>query len=56
LNYSTKSFERHLTVMQNTFKRAGVEMKLQLLEPGAMFQKALEKAHEATMISMTSGL
>ncbi len=54
LSYGSKSFERHLTVIQNTFKRAGVNMKLQLLERVALFENIREKAYEASMTSMTA--
>ena len=55
LTYGTKSLEPHLTVIKNTFKRGGVEIKLQLLEPGASFEKILEKAFEMHLLSMTAG-
>lgn len=55
LNYSTKSFEPHLTVLKNTFQKGGVEVNLQLLDPGAAFEKALEKSFQAQIINMTAG-
>lgn len=53
--YGSKSLERHLTVIQNTYKRAGIEMKLQLVEPVAYFEKLRENAYQAAMISMVGG-
>jgi len=53
--FGSKTFERHMTVIQNTFKRAGIEMKLRLLEPGAAFEKGLEKAFEMQLFSRTAG-
>lgn len=55
LAYPSKSLEPHLTVIQQHYKRAGVDMKLQLLERVAHFEKLLEKAYEAALVSMTGG-
>ncbi len=56
LMYSAKGLEPHLTVVQQDFRRAGIDMKLQLLEPGTMFERALERKFEMVNIGMTSGL
>ena len=56
LNYAAKGLERHLTVVQQDFRRAGIDMRLQLLEPGTQFERALERKFEMTMLSMTSSL
>jgi len=55
LIYGAKGLERHLTVIQQDFRRAGVEMRLQLLEPGTAFQRNLEGKFEMTLNSMSSG-
>lgn len=55
LTYGSKGFERHLTVIQQEFRRAGVDMRLQLLEPGTAFQRGLERKYEMTMTGRTSG-
>ncbi len=55
LLYATKSFEPHLSLIQNAYKAAGVEVKLQFLDGGALFNRALEKGFDALMISMTGG-
>ncbi|MGH8803001.1 MAG: hypothetical protein ACREX6_11985, partial [Casimicrobiaceae bacterium] len=39
--YGSQGLERHLTVIQQDFRRAGVDMKLRLLEPGTAFERAL---------------
>ena len=39
LIYGSKELERHLTVIQQDFRRAGVDMRLRLLEPGTAFQR-----------------
>ena len=44
--YGSKGLERHLTVMQQDYRRAGVEVKLRLLEPGAAFERGLERKFE----------
>lgn len=56
LTYAAKGLERHLTVMQQDFRRAGIDVKLQLLEPGTAFQRALERKFEMVNIGMTGGL
>jgi len=54
--YWYKSLERPLTVMQQDFRRAGVDMRLQQLEAGAGFQRGLERKFEMLVVAMTSGL
>ena len=53
--YGSKGLERHLTVVQQEFRRAGVDMKLRLLEPGTAFERGLERKYEMTMTNRTSG-
>ena len=55
LIYGTKGLERHLTVVQQEFRRAGVDIKLRLLEPGTAFERGLERKYEMTMSNRTSG-
>lgn len=55
VTYTSKTLERHLTVIQQDYRRAGVDMRLQLLEPGTAFQRALERKFEITHLGMTSG-
>lgn len=54
LNYPSKSLEPHLTVIKNIYKKGGVDINLQLLEPGAAFNKLLERAYEASLVNMTA--
>jgi microcin C transport system substrate-binding protein len=56
LTYAAKGLERHLTVVQQDFRRAGIDMRLQLLEPGTHFERALERKYEMTLLSMTTSL
>ena len=56
LIYLYKVLEHEMTVIQQDFRRAGVDMRLQLLEPGAAFQRALERKYQMTFLNMTSGL
>lgn len=56
LLYWSKGLERHFTVVQQDLRRAGVEMKLQLLEPGTGFERALEKKFEMVHLGMSSSL
>ena len=44
--YGSKGLERHLTVVQQEYRRAGVDMKLRLLEPGTAFERGLERKYE----------
>ncbi len=55
LIYGTKGLERHLTVVQQEFRRAGVDIKLRLLEPGTAFERGLERKYEMTVTGRTSG-
>ncbi|MBI1292009.1 hypothetical protein GC173_12325 [bacterium] len=50
-----KSLEAHLNIVQNTYKKAGIELKIQSLEGATYFEKIREKASEAFMLSMTGG-
>ena len=53
--YGSRGLERHLTVMQQEYRRAGVDMRLQLLEPGTAFERGLERKYEMTVTGRTSG-
>ena len=55
LIYPSQGLERHLTVIQNDFRRAGVDLRLQLMDGGAAFNRALERGFDAIMISMSAG-
>jgi len=55
LIYGTKGIERHLTVMQQEFRRAGVDVKLRLLEPATAFERGLERKYEMTLTGRTAG-
>jgi microcin C transport system substrate-binding protein len=55
LIYGSKGLERHLTVMQQEFRRAGVDIRLRLLEPGTAFERGLERKYEMTHTNRTSG-
>jgi microcin C transport system substrate-binding protein len=50
----SKGIERHLTVMQQEYRRAGVDMKLQLLEPGTAFERGLERKYEMTLTNRST--
>jgi microcin C transport system substrate-binding protein len=52
--YGTRGLERHLTVMQQEYRRAGVDMRLQLLEPGTAFERGLERKYEMTLTGRTT--
>lgn len=52
--YGAKGLERHLTVMQQEYRRAGVDMRLRLQEPGTAFERGLERKYEMTVTSRTS--
>ncbi|MEO8377532.1 MAG: extracellular solute-binding protein, partial [Candidatus Sumerlaeota bacterium] len=54
LLYNSKSLESHLTVVKNAYRKGGVDITLQLLEGGASFNKLLERAYDASLLSMTA--
>jgi microcin C transport system substrate-binding protein len=56
LIYANKGLEPHLTTIQQDFRRAGIDMRLQQLEPGTTFERALERKFEAINIGMSAGL
>lgn len=53
--YASQGLGRHLTVLQQDYRRAGVDMRLQLLEPGTEFQRLLNRKYEMGIIAMTAG-
>jgi microcin C transport system substrate-binding protein len=55
LIYGSRGLERHLTVAQQEYRRAGVDMKLRLLEPGTAFERGLERKYEMIMTNRTAG-
>jgi len=56
LIYGSKSIERHLTVVQQVYKKAGVEIKLNLLEGATAFNRGLERKYEMILSGRTSGM
>ncbi len=56
LIYGSAGLTRHLTVMQQEYRRAGVDVRLRLLEPGTAFERGLERKYEMTLTSRTAGL
>lgn len=54
--YGSKGLERHLTVMQQEYRRAGVDMQLRLLEPGTAFERGLERKYEMTVTARTTSV
>ena len=54
--YGSPGLARHLTVMQQEYRRAGVDMRLRLLEPGTAFERGLERKYEMTVTARTAGL
>ncbi len=55
LTYGSESLERHLTVIKQTYQKAGVEMNLQRLEGATAFNRLLERKYEMALINYTSG-
>jgi microcin C transport system substrate-binding protein len=54
LIYGSKGLERHLTVIQQEYRRAGVDMQLRLMEPGTAFERGLERKYEMTLSNRTT--
>jgi microcin C transport system substrate-binding protein len=55
LMYLYKALEQEMTVIQQDFRRAGVDLRLQYLDPSAAFQRMLERKFEMGFVNMTSG-
>ena len=55
LIYGSAGLSRHLTVMQQEFRRAGVDVKLQLLEAGTAFERGIERKYEMTLTARSTG-
>lgn len=55
LIYGQRGLERHLTVMQQEFRRAGVDVRLRLLEAGTAFERGLERKYEMVLTSRAAG-
>ena len=53
--YGSQGLSRHLTVIQQEYRRAGIDMRLQLLEPGTAFERGLERKYEMTVTGRTAG-
>ncbi len=56
LIYMAKGLEPHLTVIQQDFRRAGIDMRLQLLESETGFERALERKFEMINLGMSGGI
>lgn len=54
LTFGSPGLRRHMTVAQQTMKRLGLEMKLQLLESGTAFKRGQERAYDVYIISQTT--
>ncbi|MDE2475446.1 MAG: ABC transporter substrate-binding protein [Alphaproteobacteria bacterium] len=56
LLYDSKAFDTILSSIQQDYRRAGVDMRLQMLEPGTMFERALQRKFEMLQVAMSSAL
>ena len=56
LIYGGPSLTRHLTVMQQEYRRAGVDIRLRMLEPGTAFERGLERKYEMTNTGRVPGV
>jgi microcin C transport system substrate-binding protein len=54
LIYGGAALTRHLTVMQQEYRRAGVDIRLRMLEPGTAFERGMERKYEMTMTSRSA--
>ena len=55
LIYGDARFTGHLTVMQQEYRRAGVDIRLRLLEPGTAFERGLVRKYEMKTDSRGAG-
>ncbi len=53
--FGGETIERHLTVLREIYKRAGVEMNLQLMDGATAFNRGLERKYEMTLTGRTAG-
>lgn len=53
--YGSPGLARHLTVMQQEYRRAGVDLRLRLLDAGTNFERGLERKYEMTVTARTAG-
>ena len=56
LTFGEKTLEPHLTVVQEVYKKAGVEMNLKLLDGATAFNRALERKYEMIVTSWTADI
>ncbi|HPB32459.1 MAG TPA: extracellular solute-binding protein, partial [Candidatus Sumerlaeota bacterium] len=54
LTYGSQSMTRHFTVVQETMKKAGVNVELRLLEGATAFNRALERKYEMIFTGWTA--
>jgi len=55
ITFGSPGLVRHLTVMQQEYRRAGVDVRLRLLEGATAFERGLERKYEMTMTARTAG-
>lgn len=55
LIYGSPTFTPHMEVIQSWYRRAGIDMRLQLVESVTFFERLREKTFEAGPLSMTAG-
>lgn len=55
LLYGSKALDRHLTLVQQTYKKLGIEVRLEQVESGTSFNRQLERKYEMGFFGYTTG-
>lgn len=56
LTYGSSGLNPHLGILQQDYKRAGIEMNLQLLDGASAYYKGIERKYEMTLTNRTSSI
>ena len=55
LSYDQEQFTSRVVIIQEEAKKAGIEIKLELLDPGTSYKKVMEKKHDMDYMAWSTG-